>query len=229
MLSLSPFEYAALALSLKVAIVAVVVSLPFALVIAWLLARREFKGKALFEAIVHLPLVLPPVAVGYLLLMTFGRNGWLGEKLLAWFGVSFAFSWQGAALAAAIVSLPLSVRAIRQAIESVDRKLEAAASTLGASPLRVFFTITLPLTLPGILAGSVLAFARSLGEFGATISFVANIPGETQTIPLAMYTLLETPGAEQSAARLCALAILLSVAALVVSGWLNKKVVKTHG
>ncbi|CTQ05850.1 molybdate transporter subunit; ATP-binding component of ABC superfamily (modular protein) [Klebsiella variicola] len=191
---LSEPEWQAVLLSLKVSSLAVALSLPFGIFFSWLLVRRTFPGKALLDSILHLPLVLPPVVVGYLLLVAMGRRGFIGSWLYDWFGISFAFSWRGAVLAAAVMSFPLMVRAIRLALEGVDVKLEQAARTLGASRWRVFMTITLPLTLPGIIVGTVLAFARSLGEFGATITFVSNIPGETRTLPSAMYTLIQTPG-----------------------------------
>ncbi|NDL00941.1 molybdate ABC transporter permease subunit [Photorhabdus bodei] len=219
---LSEYEWQAIILSLKVSGMAVLLSLPFGILMAWILARFQFPGKSLLDSIIHLPLVLPPVVVGYLLLISMGRRGFIGEWLYDWFGISFAFSWRGAALASAIVAFPLMVRAIRLALEGVDRRLEQAARTLGANPLKVFFTITLPLSLPGIIVGTVLAFARSLGEFGATITFVSNIPGETRTIPLAMYTLIETPGAETAAARLCIIAIILALMSLMVSEWLTR-------
>ncbi|HGY0963235.1 TPA: molybdate ABC transporter permease subunit, partial [Vibrio cholerae] len=185
-MGLSDYEWAALALSLKVAGYATLWLLPIGIVLAWVLARTSFIGKGLIDSLVHLPLVLPPVVIGYLLLISMGRQGFIGQWLYQVFGLSFSFSWRGAVLACMVIALPLMVRSIRLSLESVDQKLEQAARTLGASPMRVFFTITLPLTLPGILTGVMLAFARSLGEFGATISFVSNIPGETQTIPLAM-------------------------------------------
>ncbi|RWR02175.1 molybdate ABC transporter permease [[Pantoea] beijingensis] len=219
---LSDLEWQALELSLKVSTVAVICSLPFGILIAWILVRCNFPGKSLLDSVIHLPLVLPPVVVGYLLLIALGRRGVVGEWLYNWFGFSFAFSWRGAALAAAVVAFPLTVRAIRLALEAVDTRLEQAARTLGAGRLRVFFTITLPLTLPGIIVGTVLGFARSLGEFGATITFVSNIPGETRTIPLAMYTLIETPGAENAAARLCVIAIILALVSLLISEWLAR-------
>ncbi|MBW7982533.1 molybdate ABC transporter permease subunit [Enterobacillus tribolii] len=219
---LSPYEWEAVTLSLRVSVIAVLFSLPFGIAVAWVLARCRFPGKALLDSIIHLPLVLPPVVIGYLLLVAMGRRGFIGEWLYDWFGFSFSFSWRGAALASAVVAFPLMVRAIRLALEAVDRRLELAARTLGASPLRVFFTITLPLSFPGILAGTVLSFARSLGEFGATITFVSNIPGETRTIPLAMYTLIVTPGAEADAARLCIIAIVLSLLSLLMSEWLAR-------
>lgn len=220
---LSEYEWQAVFLSLKVSSLSVVCSLPLGILMAWILVRCRFPGKSLLESIIHLPLVLPPVVIGYLLLVVMGRRGVVGQWLYDWFGFSFSFSWHGAVLASAVVAFPLMVRAIRQSLEAVDPKLELAARTLGASPWRVFFTITLPLSVPGVIVGVVLAFARSLGEFGATITFVSNIPGETRTIPLAMYTLIETPGAESAAARLCVLAILLSLAALLISDWLAKR------
>lgn len=219
---LSDLEWQAVMLSLKVSGIAVLCSLPFGILMAWILVRCQFPGKTLLDSLIHLPLVLPPVVVGYLLLIGLGRRGFIGEKLYDWFGFSFAFSWRGAALASAVIAFPLMVRAIRLALESVDIRLEQAARTLGAGRWRVFFTITLPLTLPGIIVGTVLAFARSLGEFGATITFVSNIPGETRTIPLAMYTLIETPGAEGAAARLCVIAIVLALASLLMSEWLAR-------
>ncbi|WP_193016849.1 molybdate ABC transporter permease subunit [Proteus sp. FME41] len=219
---LSEYEWQAIILSLKVSTVAVIISLPFGIFMAWLLVRVRFPGKSLLDSIIHLPLVLPPVVVGYLLLVSMGKRGFIGEWLYNWFGFSFTFSWRGAALASAVVAFPLMVRAIRLALEAVDQRMEQAARTLGASPLRVFFTITLPLSMPGIIAGIVLAFARSLGEFGATITFVSNIPGETRTIPLAMYTLIETPGAEMDAARLCVIAIILALVSLMASEWLTR-------
>jgi molybdate transport system permease protein len=217
MFELTPLEIEALELSLRVALLSVAASLPFGLAVAWLLARHEFFGKTLVNGIVHLPLVLPPVVVGYLLLLLLGRQGPLGRWLYETLGVTLPFTWEGAALAAAVMAFPLMVRAIRLSLEAVDRKLETAARTLGASRLSVFLTITLPLTLPGILAGAVLAFARSLGEFGATITFVSNIPGETRTLPLALYSLIQTPGGEAGALRLAILSVLLSLAALAAS------------
>ncbi|GAB4392522.1 MAG: molybdate ABC transporter permease subunit [Kiloniellaceae bacterium] len=217
MFDLTPLEIEALGLSLRVALWSVTVSLPFGLAMAWLLARHEFYGKTLLNGIVHLPLVLPPVVVGYLLLVLFGRQGPLGAWLYETFGISLPFTWEGAALAAAVMAFPLMVRAMRLSIEAVDQNLETAARTLGASRGNVFVTITLPLIMPGILAGGVLAFARSLGEFGATITFVSNIPGETRTLPLALYSLIQTPGGEAGALRLAALSVLLSLAALAAS------------
>ncbi|MGF1793520.1 molybdate ABC transporter permease subunit [Photobacterium profundum] len=219
---LTEYELQALLLSLKIAGIAVLFSLPFGILCAWVLARCQFIGKSMLDGLIHLPLVLPPVVIGYVLLLTMGRQGVIGKWLYEWFGLTFSFSWRGAALAVAVVSFPLMVRSIRLGLESVDIKLEQAARTLGASPLKVFFTITLPLALPGILTGTILAFARALGEFGATITFVSNIPGETQTIPLAMYSFIETPGAENEAARLCIIAIVIALASLVVSEWLSR-------
>lgn len=219
---LSEPEWQAVLLSLKVSSLAVALSLPFGIFFSWLLVRRTFPGKALLDSILHLPLVLPPVVVGYLLLVAMGRRGFIGSWLYDWFGISFAFSWRGAVLAAAVMSFPLMVRAIRLALEGVDVKLEQAARTLGASRWRGFLTITLPLTLPGIIVGTVLAFARSLGEFGATITFVSNIPGETRTLPSAMYTLIQTPGEEGAAARLCLIAIGLALVSLLISEWLAR-------
>ncbi|MBC8947839.1 MULTISPECIES: molybdate ABC transporter permease subunit [Xenorhabdus] len=219
---LSEYEWQAILLSLKISAIAVLFSLPFGILMAWMLARCQFVGKSLLDSIIHLPLVLPPVVVGYLLLISMGRRGVIGEFLYDWFGVSFAFNWTGAALASAVVAFPLMVRAIRLSLESIDRRLEQAARTLGAGSFKVFFTIILPLSLPGIIVGAVLAFARSLGEFGATITFVSNIPGETRTIPLAMYTLIETPGAETAAARLCVIAIVLALISLMLSEWLTR-------
>jgi molybdate transport system permease protein len=214
---LSPAELEVLGLSLKVAFWGVLCSLPVALALAYLLARAQFPGKVLLDGIVHLPLVLPPVVIGYLLLVLLGRNGPLGAWLAQHLGVVFAFRWTGAALAASVMGLPLAVRAMRQAIEAVDRRLEAAASTLGAPPFAVFASVTLPLILPGVLNGMLLSFARSLGEFGATITFVSNIPGETQTLPLAIYSLTQVPGGDAQALRLCVLSVAISLSALVVS------------
>ncbi|MFC0308559.1 molybdate ABC transporter permease subunit [Gallibacterium trehalosifermentans] len=221
-LSFTPQELSALWLSLQVALNAVLWSLPLAIFVAWLLARKQFFGKTLLNSVIYLPLVLPPVVIGYLLLLIMGRKGVIGEYLYDWFGFSFAFSWRGAILASAVVAFPLVVRSIRLSLESIDVNLEATARTLGASPYRVFFTITLPLALPGILAGMVLGFARSLGEFGATITFVSNIVGQTQTIPLAMYSFIQTPGAEEQAFKLCLLSMMLSLLSLLLSEWLSR-------
>jgi len=222
-LSLSPAETGALLLSLKVAFWSVAASVPVAIGLAWLLSRRDFPGKTLLDAVVHLPLVLPPVVIGYFLLILFGRRGPIGAFLEEYFGVSFAFRWTGAALACAVMGLPLLIRAVRQSLDAVDRGLEAAAATLGASPLWVFASVTLPLILPGILTGMLLSFARSLGEFGATITFVSNIPGETQTLPLAIYTFTQVPGGDAQAMRLCILSIVLSLAALMASELLLRR------
>ncbi|CCO46043.1 Molybdenum transport system permease protein modB [Vibrio nigripulchritudo SOn1] len=219
---LTDFELEALVLSLKVAIYAVVWLTPFGVGIAWLLARKHFFGKSVVDACIHLPLVLPPVVIGYLLLVVMGKQGVVGNWLNETFGIVFSFNWKGAVLASAVVSLPLMVRAIRLNLESIDRKLELAARTLGASPIKVFFTITLPLILPGIITGMMLAFARSLGEFGATISFVSSIPGETQTLPLAMYSFIETPGMEYEAARLCVISIVVALGSLLISEALTR-------
>ena len=219
-------EWEILSLSLRVAFWSVLVSLPLAVAVAHTLARSNFPGKTLFDATVHLPLVLPPVVVGYLLLLLFGRRGPVGAWLEEWFGVVFAFRWTGAALAAGIMGFPLMVRAVRLSFESIDRKLEAAASTLGAGRTGVFLTITLPLALPGIITGVLLSFARSLGEFGATITFVSNIPGETRTLPLAIYTYTQTPAGDEAALRLSLIAVLLSLAALYVSEVLVRRAAK---
>ncbi len=214
---LSEAEWQALALSLKISLVAVGVALPFAVLAALALARGRFPGRALLDGLVHLPLVLPPVVMGYLLLVTFGTRGPLGGWLLETFGIRFVFSWTGAALAAAVVTFPFQVRAIRLAIEAIDPGLMQAAETLGAGPVDRFVNVILPLALPGIIAGAITAFAASLGEFGAIITFVSNIPGETRTIPLAIYTAIQTPGGEAAAARLVALAIMLACLGLVLS------------
>ena len=223
MFELTPLESEAIRLSLRVALWSVVTSLPFGLTAAWLLQRYEFYGKTLLNGIIHLPLVLPPVVVGYLLLVLLGRRGPVGSWLYETFGISLPFTWEGAALAAAVMAFPLMVRSIRLSLESVDRNLETAARTLGATRLSVFATITLPLIAPGILAGCVLAFARSLGEFGATITFVSNIPGETRTLPLALYSLIQTPDGEAGALRLALLSVLLSLAALGASEALARR------
>ena len=217
MWSLSPAETTALLLSLKVAFWSVAASLPVAVALAWVLSRLSFPGKSLVDAVVHLPLVLPPVVVGYFLLLAFGRRGPIGAFLEEYLGIAFIFRWTGAALACAVMGLPLLVRAVRQSLDAVDRGLEAAAATLGAPPLWVFASVTLPLILPGILTGMLLSFARSLGEFGATITFVSSIPGETQTLPLAIYAFTQVPGGDAQALRLCILSIVLSLAALMAS------------
>jgi molybdate transport system permease protein len=224
-LSLSPVEFQALTLSLWVAMVSVLVSLPFATAVAYILARRRFWGHGLLNALVHLPLVLPPVVTGYLLLMAFGRRGIFGPPLEV-LGLQLAFTSAGAALAAAVMAFPLIVRAIRLALEAVDPKLEEAASTLGASSVKVFVFVTLPLSLPGILAGAVVGFAKALGEFGATITFVSNIPGETQTIASAIYALLQVPGQEAAVGRMIGFSILLSFGALLLSEVLARRMVR---
>lgn len=219
---LTDYEYQALLLSLKVAFYSILWLIPLGTILAWLLARKTFIGKSLVDSVIHLPLVLPPVVIGYLLLISVGRQGAVGKWLFETFGIVFSFSWKGAVLACVVVSLPLMVRAVRLSIENVDLRLEQAAATLGASPIKIFCTITFPLTLPGIITGTMLAFARSLGEFGATISFVSNIPGETQTIPLAMYNFIETPGLEAQAMRLCIISIIIALVSIVGSEWLAK-------
>ncbi|MGF1908519.1 molybdate ABC transporter permease subunit [Vibrio kasasachensis] len=226
---LSEYEYQALILSIKVSLFAVAWLIPIGISLAWLLAKKQFMGKSIIDSLIHLPLVLPPVVIGYLLLVMMGRKGIVGEWIYDTFGISFAFNWKGAVIASVVVALPLMVRAVRLSFESVDSKLEQAASTLGASSLKVFFTITLPLTLPGIITGTMLAFARSLGEFGATISFVSNIPGETQTIPLAMYTFIETPGSELEAMRLCAISIVIALGSLLISEWMSRQCARRLG
>lgn len=220
---LTEMEIDALRLSLWVSGWAVAVSLPFGILAAWVLARLRFPGKNLLDGLIHLPLVLPPVVIGYLLLVILGRRGIIGEPLYEILGITVAFNWKGAAIAAAVMSFPLLVRAVRLSLEGVDRGLEAAARTLGAGPLRVFFTVTLPLMAPGIITGLILSFARSLGEFGATITFVSNIRGQTQTLPLALYTLTQVPGGENGAMRLCALSVLIAMAALVCSEVLARR------
>ncbi len=221
---LGPEEWTAVRLSLRVATWATVVSLPFGLLVAHVLARREFPGKALLNGLVHLPLILPPVVTGYLLLLTFGRRGPVGAFLDEHFGIVFAFRWTGAALACGIMAFPLLVRSIRLSIEAVDRRLEAAGATLGAGPLAVFATVTLPLILPGVIAGMILTFAKAMGEFGATITFVSNIPGETQTLPSAIYTLTQVPGGETGALRLTAVSVAIAMAALIASEVLARRV-----
>ncbi|WP_194362001.1 molybdate ABC transporter permease subunit [Paenirhizobium daejeonense] len=216
-------------LSLKVAVTAVAFSLPFGVLVAWLLARCDFYGKTLLNGIVHLPLIMPPVVTGYLLLITFGRRGAIGALLDQWFGLVFSFRWTGAALAAAVMGFPLLVRSIRLSLDAVDRKLESAASTLGAPPVWVFLTVTLPLILPGIAAGTVLSFAKAMGEFGATITFVSNIPGETQTLASAIYTYTQVPGGDLQAMRLTLISIAVSLAALVASEVLSRRLAARMG
>jgi molybdate transport system permease protein len=212
-----------------VAFWATLISLPLGIWVAWLLARREFPGKQVLNGLVHLPLILPPVVTGYLLLLTFGRRGYVGQFLDQWFGIVLAFRWTGAVLAAAVMAFPLMVRAIRLAFEAVDPKLEQAAGTLGASPAWVFVTVTLPLILPGVLAGAVLAFAKAMGEFGATITFVSNIPGETQTLPSAIYAFLQVPGGDAQAFRLVIVSIIVAMGALIASEWIARRVARRIG
>ncbi|WP_454829131.1 molybdate ABC transporter permease subunit [Pseudoxanthomonas wuyuanensis] len=223
MFGFTPEELTAIALSLKVATVASLASLPFGVALGWLLARRRFPGKALLDALVHLPLVLPPVVMGYALLMLLGTQGPIGGWLEQHLGFVFAFRWTGAALACAVMGFPLMVRAIRLSLEATDRRLEQAASTLGAGPWRVFFTVTLPLAWPGLIAGTVLGFAKALGEFGATITFVSNIPGQTQTLSSAIYGLMQVPGGESGIWRLAMVAVAISLAALLLSEWLVRR------
>ena len=223
MLDLTPDEITAVLLSLKVSLWATVAMLPVAVLTALLLARSQFWGKSIVNGLVHLPLILPPVVTGYLLLILFGRRGVIGGFLADQFGIVFAFRWTGAALAAAVMAFPLMVRAIRLSIEAVDRRLESAAGTLGASPAWVFLTVTLPLVLPGVIAGTILAFAKAMGEFGATITFVSNIPGETQTLPVAIYTLTQVPGGDAGAMRLTLVSIAISMAALIASEWMARR------
>lgn len=224
MFALTPFEIGAIQLSLKVAGLALLGCLPMGLLAAWVLARCDFYGKSLLNGLIHLPLVLPPVVVGYLLLVLFGKQGALGRWLWETFEVTIAFSWKGAAVAAGIMAFPLMVRSIRLSLELVDTGLEDAARTLGASPKWVFITITLPLILPGLLTGTILTFARSLGEFGATITFVSNIPGETQTLPLALYSLTQAPDGDLGALRLVVISVVISLAALIASEALSRRI-----
>ena len=220
---LTAAEWDIVALSLKVSLVAIAAALPLAFALAWLLARRRFPGMVLVDALVHLPLVLPPVVTGYLLLLAFGPQGPVGSLFRRLFGIVFSFHWTGAALAAAVMALPLMVRAIRLSIDAVDTRLESAARTLGAGRWDVFSRVTLPLAAPGVFAALVLGFARSIGEFGATVTFASNIPGETRTLPLGIYTALQVPGAEAEVARLAIISVALSLAALVASEWLVRR------
>ena len=224
--ALSPEEWRAVALSLRVSFWATLLSLPLGIFVAYALARWEFWGKQVLNGLVHLPLILPPVVTGYLLLLTFGRKGYVGQFLDEWFGIVLAFCWTGAVLAAAVMAFPLMVRAIRLAIEAVDPKLEEAASTLGAPRLWVFTTVTLPLILPGIVAGAILAFAKAMGEFGATITFVSNIPGQTQTLPSAIYAFLQVPGGDGQAFRLVVVAIVVAMVALLLAEWVSRAIAK---
>ena len=225
---LGPAEWQAVRLSLRVGLVATLASLPLGILTAYALARWRFPGRQLLNGIVHLPLILPPVVTGYLLLIAFGRRGSLGP-LLESLGIVLSFRWTGAALAAAVMAFPLMVRAIRLSIEAVDPRLEAAAATLGASPPWVFLTVTLPLMLPGIIAGTILAFAKAIGEFGATITFVSNIPGETQTMPSAIYAALQVPGGEVAAGRLVVVAVVLAMAALLLSELIARRAARRVG
>jgi molybdate transport system permease protein len=229
-IELSPQEWTAVALSLRIATVATLVALPFGVAIAYVLARKSFWGKSLLDAVVHLPLVMPPVVTGYLLLIMFGRKAPVGAFLADHFGIVFSFRWTGAALACGVMAFPLMVRAIRLSIEAIDRRLEDAAATLGANRIWLFLTVTLPLALPGIIAGMMLAFARALGEFGATITFVSNIPGETQTISAAIYTLTQVPGGDAAALSLVIVAVIISLAALIASDWFARRAsARLHG
>lgn len=223
MLGFSDLELEALQVSLKVGLWSIFWTFPVALGCAWLLARKEFAGKTALNAVIHLPLVVPPVVIGYLLLVLLGRQGVIGGVLEDWFGVGLVFTWQGAAIAASVVAFPLFVRPIRQALETVDPRLEEAAVTLGANTRQAFFAVTLPIVTPGIITGALLFFARALGEFGATITFAANIPGETQTLPLALYTATQTPGADPVAMRLVILSLVLALSALILSEWLARR------
>jgi len=227
MLSMSDTELGIIVLSLKVAFFSVALSLPVAILVAHALARFDFPGKTLLDAVIHLPLVLPPVVVGFALLLLFGKHGPIGAWLNEWFGIVVAFRWTGAALASAIMGFPLMVRAIRLSISSIDVRLETVARTLGGSRIWVFLSITLPLALPGLITGVLLSFARSLGEFGATITFVSNIPGETETLPLAIYTFVQSPGGDAQAIRLSLIAVVLSIAALITSEWLTRRTSKS--
>lgn len=219
---LTPNEWQIVFLSLKIASIAILFALPIAFLVAWWLARFNFRGKALVQAIVTIPLVLPPVVTGYLLLLLFGSKGYIGAPLDEWFGISFAFRWTGAAIAAGTMAFPLLVRPIRLSIENFDKGLEEAGRTLGASRLTVFYTITLPALIPGIIAGGILGFAKALGEFGATITFVSNIPGQTQTLSLAIYSLLQTPSGDNAALKLMFVSAALSIAAVIFSEWLQR-------
>lgn len=225
MFDLSDTAWTAITLTLRIAVVATLVATPLGIAVAWLLARKRFPGKVILEALVHLPLVLPPVVTGYLLLLSFGRRGPVGAFLEQTFGIVFSFRWTGAALACGIMAFPLLVRPIRLSFETIDARLEQAATTLGANPLMAFATITLPLALPGVIAGMVLCFAKALGEFGATITFVSNIPGETQTISSAVYALIQTPAGDTEAMQLIVVSIILAFGALLVSEWFARRAV----
>lgn len=223
MMELTPEDWTAVRLSLRVALAATGGALPLGIALAWLLARKNFWGKPLLDGVVHLPLVLPPVVVGYLLLISFGRKGPVGAFLADYFGIVFSFRWTGAALASGVMGFPLMVRAVRLSFEAIDRKLEEAAATLGANAWWKFLTVTLPLALPGIIAGAILCFARALGEFGATITFVSNIPGQTQTISAAIYSYTQVPGGDIAALKLVVVAIILSLIAVMISEWLARR------
>ncbi|CAN5236378.1 molybdate ABC transporter permease subunit [soil metagenome] len=230
MFDLTPTEWTAILLSIRVAVIATLISTPLGIAVAWLLARRNFWGKPIVDAVIYLPLVLPPVVTGYLLLLTFGKRGLVGAWLAEHLGIVLAFRWTGAALACGVMSFPLLVRPIRLSIEAVDRKLEQASSTLGAAPWKVFVTVTLPLAMPGVLAGMVLGFAKAIGEFGATITFVSNIPGETQTISSAIYSLIQTPDGDTAALRLVIISISIAVLALLASEWFARRATqRLHG
>lgn len=222
MVVLTAEEWGIVGLSLKISTVAILLTLPIAFAVAYLLARTRFPGKTIVDGLVHLPLVVPPVVVGWLLLLAFGRNGPIGILLDRWFGITVIFRWTGAAIAAGIMALPLMVRAIRLSIEAVDRRLEGVARTLGASPWRAFASVTLPLSMPGVIAALVLGFARAIGEFGATITFVSNIPGETRTLPLAIYNQLQVPGSDTGVIRLAGISVLLSLVAVILSEWISR-------
>ncbi len=226
MLEFSPSEWTAIALSVRVALVAVLCSLPLAIGLGYLLARSSFPGKAVLDGVLHMPLVLPPVVTGYLLLLAFGRQGPIGAFLYDAFGFTFAFRWTGAALAAAVMGFPLMLRAIRLSFEAVDRRLEAASGTLGAGPFWTFLAVSLPLAAPGVLVGAILCFAKALGEFGATITFVSNIPGETQTIPSAIYAYTQVPGGDSGALRLTCVSIFIALVALIAAERLGGRVQK---
>jgi molybdate transport system permease protein len=227
--SLSPFEIEAMLLSLKVGFWGTLGALPVAIFLGWLLARRDFTGKTVLDAALHLPLVLPPVSLGFILLILFGRHGWIGRPMAEWFGVTVMFKWQGAAIASAVMALPLMVGAIRLSMAGVDRKLESAARSLGASAADAFVSVTLPIALPGVISGMILGFARSLGEFGATITFVSTIPGETETLPLAMYRALQTPDGENEAIRLTLIAVVIALCSLLAANALNRWAAARHG
>ena len=223
MLGLTGLELEALQVSLKVSLWSLIWTLPLAVGSAWLLARTEFRGKAVFNALIHVPLVVPPVVIGYLLLVLLGRQGLIGIWLNDWFGIGLVFTWQGAAIAASVVAFPLFVRPIRQALEAVDPRLDEAALTLGANKRQAFFAVTLPIVMPGVFTGALLFFSRALGEFGATITFAANIPGETQTLPLALYTATQSPGGDPIAMRLVMMSLVLALGALILSEWLTRR------